>query len=53
MARRNKEQIYNDLVSGKTNLTNCKQYLYLNRKKKDFDAVMDYLWAMEKYKMFG
>lgn len=49
--RRTSDEIYNDLKSGKTSLISCKQYIYLFRKKKDLDAVVDYIRAMEKFKM--
>ena len=47
-----KEDLLNALISGKSNVNSLQSQICKLRKKKNFDRVMDILYAIEKYNMF-
>ena len=47
-----KEDLLEALVSGRSNPNSLQTQVCKLRKKKDFDRVMDVLYAIEKFKMF-
>ena len=47
-----KEDLLEALISKKSNINSLQTQICKLRKKKNFDRVMDILYAIEKYNMF-